>query len=136
MQQQPESSPIPTVPKIHVDVYVTNDSNTEKLKVTYDPPLTPNGYQFPKGSRDGKICFHMKTPSFCFTEYTYTPLPPGVSAKPGMTPPQGKRFEPIETLCIDFVFEGIQNGKVKLRIDGKHVDFPDDPQVGNDGETR
>jgi hypothetical protein len=101
--------------------------------VTYDPPPKKNGYQFPKDSEDGVMHFHVKTPGYRISGFEYTPISNGT---PTMTPAPGTLEKPKDKLRIEFDFDGIQEGDLRLHFQGKDVEFYDDPQVGNDGETR
>lgn len=133
MQPPSESSPTCTVPAIRIDVYIAIDSDSRKRTVTYDPPPKKNGYQFPKDSEDGEMHFRVKTPGYSITGFEYIPISNGT---PAMTPPPGRLEKAKDKLRIDFDFDGIQEGDLHLFFKGDGVEFYDDPQVGNDGETR
>lgn len=133
MQPPSESSPTCTVPTIRIDVHIAPGTNGRKRTVTYDPPPKKNGYQFPRDSEDGQMHFRVKTPGYSITGFEYHPISNGT---PTMTPEPGPLKKPKDSLRIDFDFDGIQEGELRLHLKGADVEFYADPQVGNDGETR
>lgn len=133
MEPRLESTGTPQTPIINVDIHIGPGRSGKLRTVTYDPPPGDKGYQFPRDSKTGQLHFHVVTPGYRIAGFKYQSQRGGT---PGMAPEPGLLPTPKRSLRIDFLFDRIQDGHLRLQFENATVQFSNDPQVGNDGDTR
>jgi hypothetical protein len=133
MHERTASLDSPNPPTIQVNVSIAPRQSGIGHTVSYDPPPGKRGYQFPRDSKDGLLQFTVVTPGYGISGYNYLATKGG---RPGMTPAPGSLKSPDARLDILFAFDAIQDGHLRLHLEGPNDQFHSDPQVGNDGDTR